>query len=331
MRRWKTVAASQWLVWVLVVVGCCAASAKEQASISGTVECDEVRLASRYGGRVVQVFVREGEELPPSTRVVALEAGELVARWRAARAEWEEAVAGPRPEETASAKAEWDALVAELEFARSEQRRWRELYGQSSAAKAELEAAESKATYLEQKANAARKRYELLLAGTRRERLDQARARLDELEALVRELTVMSPPTTSVVEVLNVRVGDVVGANREIATVVLPDALYVRFYVPGPWLGAIERGQSVRVVPDSWPDRAEWGVVEQIARSAEFTPRNVQTVGDRVEQVYAIKVRLPARSALRAGQTVTGDFTGLPPAPPDFRRSGRFRQVRPEP
>ena len=46
------------------------------------------------------------------------------------------------------------------------------------------------------------------------------------------------------------------------------------------------------------------GVVEQINRKAEFTPRNVQTVEDRIKQVFGVKVRMENKDdALRAGMS----------------------------
>ena len=66
----------------------------------------------------------------------------------------------------------------------------------------------------------------------------------------------------------------------------------MRVYVPEPWLGHIQLGEQVTVRVDSDPGKDFSGVVEQIARAAEFTPRNVQTVGERIKQVFGIKVRL---------------------------------------
>jgi HlyD family secretion protein len=70
----------------------------------------------------------------------------------------------------------------------------------------------------------------------------------------------------------------------------------------------------VRVRVDSFPEREFSGEVEQIARAAEFTPRNVQTVSDRVKQVFGVKVRLPANSELRAGMAADAYFPNTPRA-----------------
>ena len=96
--------------------------------------------------------------------------------------------------------------------------------------------------------------------------------------------------------------GDVLPANREVATLILPEHLWVRVYVPEPWLGLIKLGEQVRVRVDSFPGKDFDGVVEQINRQAEFTPRNVQTVEDRIRQVFGVKIRLPNDDDhLRAG------------------------------
>ncbi len=300
-------------------------ASKKAHTISGTVECDEVRIGPRVGGRVAQLFCREGDEVASATLIAQLEAPELEARLAQARAALAEALAGARPEEVEIARSEWEALLAELEYARSDARRLRELRSQGTAAQAELEAAQSRAQYLERRADAARRRYELLVAGTRAERIEQARAQVTELEAQVRELSVLSPPTTAVLESLTVRVGDVVPAYRPVAIFTLPDSLFVRFYIPAVWLGQFEVGQTIEVVPDSAPEKTIRGVVEQVSRSAEFTPRNVQTLGERIEQVYAIKVRLPRGELLRAGMTVTANVASQVTPPPHYKASGRYR------
>jgi HlyD family secretion protein len=83
--------------------------------------------------------------------------------------------------------------------------------------------------------------------------------------------------------------------------------------VPATWLGRLQLGQKVRVQADSFPGRDFAGEIEQIARAAEFTPRNVQTAEDRVKQVFAVKIRLPGDSPdLRAGMSADVYFPNLP-------------------
>jgi HlyD family secretion protein len=112
-----------------------------------------------------------------------------------------------------------------------------------------------------------------------------------------------------VLEVLSVKVGDVVATNREVATLLLTNHLWVRVFVPEPWLGRVKLGESAIVRVDALPGRDIPGVIEQIARAAEFTPRNVQTTEERVKQVFGVKVRLDNSSGdLRAGMAADVAF-----------------------
>ena len=117
-------------------------------------------------------------------------------------------------------------------------------------------------------------------------------------------------PTNCILETLNVKVGDVVPPNREVATLLLTSHLWVRVFVPEPWLGRVKLGESVTVRVDAFAGREFNGVIEQIARAAEFTPRNVQTTEERVKQVFGVKVRLDNKDGdLRAGMAADVMFT----------------------
>jgi len=293
-----------------LTIGC--KSAAKPSFVSGTIETDEVRVASRYGGRVERILPQEGQSLKKGDLIVELAAPELKAKRdqvAAQLAEWE---AGPRKEELEEAKQSWNALQAQLERARSDAQRADQLFRENTISPAEHDRATTESQMMEKNTAAARSRYDLLLAGTRPEKLAQARAQLAEIDVQLSEMKVAAP-ADCVVEVLSVKPGDVVAANRELATLLLPQHLWVRVYVPEPWLGNIKLGEKVSVRVDSDPNRAFSGEVEQIAREAEFTPRNVQTVGERVKQVFGIKVRLDnSEGKMRAGMAADVKFPNVP-------------------
>jgi hypothetical protein len=75
------------------------------------------------------------------------------------------------------------------------------------------------------------------------------------------------------------------GARLEEVTLVV--------YVPENRVGQVQLGQEAEVQVDSFPERVFVGHVANIAGEAEFTPRNVQTQEERVNLVFAVKVRIP--------------------------------------
>jgi len=296
----------------VLVLGISCTSNQKPTSVSGTIETDEVRVASRYGGRVEKLLVQEGDTLKAGQPIAELDAAELHARRDQATAQLAEFEAGARKEEIAAAKHDWEAVAADLEKARVDLRRAEQLFAEKTISPTEHDQAVTRAQTLENNVAAARSRYDLSLAGTRPERIAQARAQLAEIDAQLREMKIVAP-SDCVVEVLSVKVGDVLAQNREIATLLLAEHLWVRVYVPEPWLGDIRLGESVKVRVDSDPNKDFQGTVEQIAREAEFTPRNVQTVGERIKQVFGIKVRLDNREGkLRAGMAADVTFPNVP-------------------
>jgi len=296
----------------LLAGGCSVADSRHAHSVSGTIETDEARVASRYGGRVEKILADEGATLKAGQVIVELAAAELQAKRDQAAAQLAELEAGPRKQEIEASKHDWEALVAELAQARADAKRAEELFAEKTISATEREQAVTRALSLEKTGAAAKSRYDLLLAGTREERIAQARAQLAEMDAQLREMKIAAP-SDCVLEVLSVKVGDVLAPNREVATLLLPQHLWVRVYVPEPWLGHIQLGDTVKVRVDSDPAKDFAGVVEQIGRAAEFTPRNVQTVGERIKQVFGIKVRLDNREGkLRAGMAADVTFPKVP-------------------
>jgi len=280
-------------------------------SISGTIETDEARVASRYGGRVEKILAQEGDGLSGGQTIVELDAAELHAKRDQIAAQLAEAEAGPRKEEIATAKAEWEVQVAQFDLARLERKRTDELFAARTISETERDRAVSSEQALEKGVAAARSRYDLLLAGTRPERIALAKAQLAELDTQLGEMKI-SAPTNCVLEVLNVKAGDVLAPNQAVATLLLTNHIWVRVFAPEPWLGHIKLGDAVQVRVDSFPAKDFAGTVEQVQRSAEFTPRNVQTVGERVKQVFGVKVRLdPASGQLRAGMAADVVFPNV--------------------
>ena len=252
---------------------------RQAETVSGTIEVDEVHVASRTGGRVEKISAWEGDTLRAGAVIVQLEASEMKARRDLAAAQIN------------TAQHDVEAQSAQLEFLRADAQRQQDLLKRNTVSPSEAERAMSAAKAQEKNIAAARARVE------------QALAQLADMDAQIQEMKIVAP-ADSILEILSVKVGDVLPANREVATLILPDRLWVRVYVPEMWLGSIKLHERVRVRVDSHPGRDFSGVVEQVNRKAEFTPRNVQTVEDRIRQVFGVKVRLDNKEdQLRAGMS----------------------------
>jgi HlyD family secretion protein len=274
------------VAFVLLFAGC---NSRKNA-VSGTIEVDEAHVGPRSGGRVEKIFAQEGDRLHAGQVIVQLEALELRARRDLAAAQIDTSIHNA------------DAQAAQLDYLRSNAERELDLLHRKVVSPNEAQQADSAAKAQEKTVAAARMQ------------VAQMRAQLADIDAQLAEMQVTAP-TDCVLEVLSVKVGDILVPpfNQEAATLLLTNHLWVRVYAPETWLGKIKLGEQVRVQVDSFPGKDFPGEVEQINRQAEFTPRNVQTVEDRIKQVFGVKIRLPNNDdRLRAGMAADVYFPNVP-------------------
>lgn len=244
-----------------------------------------------------------------------------------AKADYEERRNGYRSEQVAAARADLerakaDEVRAELNYKRAQELAASRVYSQQQHDEAEAawkmavaqrRSAEQKLAELERgyrpeeiaSAEAHYRQTEAtrtkLERGNRKEDIEYARAQLRDAESRYRERQVLAP-AAAVVEVLDVRPGDLIAPNTPIATLLERDQLYVRIYIPETKIGQVRVGQRAEVRVDSFSRELFPAEVEQINQKAEFLPRNVQTREERVHQVFGVKLRIADPSGrLRAG------------------------------
>lgn len=134
--------------------------------------------------------------------------------------------------------------------------------------------------------------------GFRVEDIDAARAEVMRTEGALKEAEArwaereVHSPSTAVVEVLDLRPGDLVQPGAVVAKLLETDQLYVMVYVPETRIGEVTLNQKVDLRVDSFPGTAFQAHVEQIRQQAEFLPRNVQTPEERVHQVIGVKLHV---------------------------------------
>jgi len=75
----------------------------------------------------------------------------------------------------------------------------------------------------------------------------------------------------------------------------------VRVYVPEPQLGRVRVGQRAALTVDTFPKREFPGKVVEIRTQSEYTPRNVQTLDQRMDQVFGVKVAIDPVPELKPG------------------------------
>jgi len=204
-----------------------------------------------------------------------------------------------------AAKAAAEQLVADLEAMRANplslEAQVHNAEAQFRVATAGVAAAEAARDKLLARATPA----EIALA---RAQVQQAEAALNILLVQLEKYTMRSP-CDGVVTNVTIHQGEVAQPGTVLMTVANLDRVTLRVYIPEDEIGRIRVGQMVSVTTDSFPGRVFQGELSYIAAQAEFTPKNIQTEKERVNMVFAVKVRIPNPDhALKPGMPADAEF-----------------------
>jgi HlyD family secretion protein len=115
----------------------------------------------------------------------------------------------------------------------------------------------------------------------------------------------MAPVGGIVADVL-ARPGETIPAGGPVVSVLPPENIFVRFFVPEPRLAEVHIGDRVRLVCDNCPAELA-ATISFISPQAEYTPPVIYSDQSRAKLVYLIEARPPLEQAARfnPGQPVT--------------------------
>ncbi len=275
--------------------------------LSGSIEERSAEIGSLVGGRVAKVLVDEGDTVKAGQPIVTFEPDLLdpqIAQQKAQIAEedatLEKSLHGPRSEELIRAEVAWKAAM-------TDRRRNEALWKSGVVAKQLFDDAAAKESDLHQALLEAQR-------GNRQEDIAAARADLDRerqhLAYLERQRTelVVTAPAAGVIESMDLRPGDLAAPNQAVATLLEPDQIWVRVFVPETQMGLVHIGKPVAITVDTFPHRSFRGRVVEIRSQGEYTPRNLQTLDQRADEVFGVKVQIEPAPELKAGMAAIVDL-----------------------
>lgn len=129
-----------------------------------------------------------------------------------------------------------------------------------------------------------------------------AYAQLKTLEDQIQRCYIYNPISGVVLNKL-AEAAEIKGFGSPLYRVANLDTLILRAYIDGTQLGRMKIGEKVLVKIDGPGDALQdySGEISWISEQAEFTPKIIQTKEERVNLVYAMKIRVPNDGFLKAG------------------------------
>ncbi len=296
----------------------CSARTKLPAGYQGVVELDERIVAAEVPGKVVSVSVKRGDAVPPGAIVATLD-DSLERLTRDARRHEAEAAhadlallqAGARREDLGALSAQIRAASATEALLAKSVDRARALRESGAVPQTELDRAEAELARITGEKQSLEQRLAGLRGGARSQEIARARARAasaDSAVAIVDErLGRYSPRVASGANLGGgppdaggpARVvldghggpGELAGVGTPLATIADAGHPYVDVFVPQKDIDGVRVGARASLRVDSTRDPFP-GAVENVSRTAEFTPRFLFSERERPNIVVRVRVRI---------------------------------------
>ncbi|KTC78199.1 HlyD family secretion protein [Legionella brunensis] len=301
----------------LVIVGC---GRTQKYSYQGYVEGENVYLASPNSGVLKQLFVQRGEQVKkgqvlfqldedPQALVIQQNKADLLQ----AQKTLHDLEKPRRNPEIEAIKAQIAQTDARLKLAEIRVHRMEELYKKNAIDKDSVDAAVARYKELQQLKTQYESNLALARLGSRDEQIKAQQAEIISLTAKVKEAQwqldqkrVYAPKSGYIYDTYY-RVGEFVGSQQAVLSLLPPENVRVQFFVPVEALAQLELGQRIQFLCYGCHDSST-AIINYISPEAEFVPPLVYSRENRDKLVFRIKARIEHPQKFKPGQPVTVTF-----------------------
>ncbi len=282
----------------------------KEGTYAGYAEGEYVRIASPYAGSLTALNVKRGDKIAANAPLFALEQEseraareEAAARVRQAESQAENLRKGKRPDEVAAVRAQLAQAEASLKLSSAEMKRTEDLVASKFLSPSKLD--EARSAQDRDRSRVAELNAQLKvtqLAGRSDEiaaamsEVKAAREQLAQAEWKLQQKSQKAPRAALVADTLYTA-GEWVQAGMPVVSLLPPENIKLKFFVPEKQLSALKIGQDVNVVCDGCaPLTAK---ITYIAPQAEYTSPLIYSKENRATLVFMIEARAKPDEAVR--------------------------------
>jgi HlyD family secretion protein len=303
------------LFLALLLTGC---APKDNGTVQGYAEGEYVRVAAPFAGSLTRLAAQRGAQVKAGAPLYSLEqASEQAARQEAeerlksAEARLANLRKGKRPDEVATVEAQLAQAQAVLKLSQAQLKRDEELVGRGFISRERLDQSRSSRDRDQARVDELAAQLRVARLGARSDEIRAAEADMGAARAAVTQAQwrldqkSIKAPVSGLVQDTYYVAGEWVNAGSPVVSILPPENIKLRFFVPEPLLGKLRIGQSIQVSCDGC-GAALPASISYIAPGAEYTPPVIYSQDSRAKLVFLIEARLAPADAvkLHPGQPV---------------------------
>ncbi|MAB25777.1 HlyD family efflux transporter periplasmic adaptor subunit [Pseudomonas neustonica] len=291
---------------------------------NGRIEATEIDIATKLGGRIESITVKEGDFVKPGQLLVQMDTTTLQAQLNQAQAQQQQAenaiaTAVSQVRQRESQKTAGEALVtqreAEVNAVSKRYERVRVLVERNAMSRQSLDDALATLQSARAALAAAQAQVHAEEAGIAaaqsqvfgaQSAMAAAGAASNRVSAEITDSQLLADRVARV-QFRTAEPGEVLAAGGRVVNLVDLADVYMTFFLPEREAGRVAMGADVRLILDAVPQYVIPAKVSYVASVAQFTPKTVETESEREKMMFRVKARIdPALLREHMEQVKTG-------------------------
>lgn len=263
----------------------------DKADGYGNFEATEITVSSESNGKIVFLNVDEGQELEGQKQVGLIDTLQLYFTKQELFA-----AKNTVTSKSGNVLSQKSVLAAQLQTARLEQKRIESMFAENAATKRQVDEINGRVSViLEQMKSVGTQNNPIL------NDLKSIDVQIEKINDQIKKSQIINP-INGVVLNKYAEPGEVTGFGKPLYKIADISEMTLRVFVSETQLPQIKIGQEVSVKIDGVKEMKSYkGTISWIAAQAEFTPKIIQTKEERVNLVYAIKIKVKNDGSLKIG------------------------------
>jgi HlyD family secretion protein len=265
---------------------------KDKPDAYGTFEATEVTVSSQANGKILWLTLEEGQVLDSNQIVGLIDTTDFYLK--------KEQLMAQR-NATGAQKDNLEAQIAVQEQNKEnvlvDKARLEKMHKDGAATQKQLDDINGSLNLIDKQIASIHSQYTALGS-----QVDALGKQIDQIKKSISDSRIMNPVKGTVLTKF-AEAGEIATYGKPVYKIADLADIILRVYVSGVQLAHIKIGQTVEVRfdRDEKTNTNTAGVVSWISQTAEFTPKTIQTKEERINLVYAVKVRVKNDGSMKLG------------------------------
>ena len=277
---------------ILVTLGIISCNtSNEKADGYGNFEATEITVSSEATGKIEFLQVQEGTILEAQTQVGLIDTVQLYLTKQ-------QLIASKSTVSSKSANvlSQKSVLAEQLKTVQIEKNRIRDMYAENAATKRQVDEIDGKVKVIEAQIQGIGTQNAPIIND-----LKSIDVQMQKINDQIKKSKIINPIKGTVLTKYT-EPGEITTYGKPLYKIADLSEMSLRVFVSGTQLTQLKIGQEVSVKIDGAAEMNSYkGTISWIASQAEFTPKIIQTKEERVNLVYAVKVKVKNDGSLKIG------------------------------